>query len=213
MKINSSFLISSVLNEVKILQSVSHLNVINLVDVIYTLDYSYIVLELAKGGELLDKIIKKTRFNETEAKLHFYQMASAMEYLHSKTICHRDLKPENILLCSQDDKNPGVKITDMGLSKLVDLGTFLKTFCGTPKYIAPEVIQGQGEDCEYCELNIVKLLVSRPLGLYVSLISIALQKERCHFFLILLLDPAVRVRQAIVLLTRTQACARASLRF
>ena len=151
-----------------------------------------------------------------------------MEYLHSKTICHRDLKPENILLCSQDDKNPGVKITDMGLSKLVDLGTFLKTFCGTPKYIAPEVIQGQGEDCEYCELNIVKLLVSRPLGLclcyrpvqslfckivYVSLISIALQKERCHFFLILLLDPAVRVRQAIVLLTRTQACARASLRF
>ena len=71
MKINSSFLISSVLNEVKILQSVSHPNVINLVDVIYTLDYSYIVLELAKGGELLDKIIKKTRFNETEAKLHF----------------------------------------------------------------------------------------------------------------------------------------------
>ena len=84
MKINSSFLISSVLNEVKILQSVSHPNVINLVDVIYTLDYSYIVLELAKGGELLDKIIKKTRFNETEAKLHFYKMASGMECPHSR---------------------------------------------------------------------------------------------------------------------------------
>ena len=113
------------MNEVKILQSVSHPNVINLVDVIDTSDYLYIVLELAEGGELFDKIIEKTRFNETEAKLHFYQMASAMEYLHSKKICHRDLKPENILLCSQDDKNPVVKITDMGLGKLVDLGTVL----------------------------------------------------------------------------------------
>ena len=65
-----------------------------------------------------------------------------MQYLHSKKICHRDLKPENILLCSLDDKNPVIKITDMGLSKLVDLGTVLKTFCGTPQYIAPEVIKG-----------------------------------------------------------------------
>ena len=95
-------------------------------DVIDTPDYLYIVLELAEGGELFDKIIEKTRFNETEAKLHFYQMASAIQYLHSKKICHRDLKPENILLCSQDDKNPVIKITDMGLSKLVDLGTVLK---------------------------------------------------------------------------------------
>jgi len=131
-----------VLNEVKILKSVSHPNVINLVDVIDTPDYLYIVLELAEGGELFDKIIEKTRFNESEAKLHFYQMASAMQYLHSKKICHRDLKPENILLCSLDDKNPVIKITDMGLSKLVDLGTVLKTFCGTPQYIAPEVIKG-----------------------------------------------------------------------
>ena len=113
-------------------------------DVIDTPDYLYIVLELAEGGELFDKIIEKTRFNETEAKLHFYQMASAIQYLHSKKICHRDLKPENILLCSHDDKNPVIKITDMGLSKLVDLGTVLKTFCGTPQYIAPEVFKGSG---------------------------------------------------------------------
>ena len=111
-------------------------------DVIDTPDYLYIVLELAEGGELFDKIIEKTRFNETEAKLHFYQMASAIQYLHSKKICHRDLKPENILLCSQDDKNPVIKITDMGLSKLVDLGTVLKTDCGTPKYKAPEIYKG-----------------------------------------------------------------------
>lgn len=65
-------------------------------------------------------------------------------YLHSKNICHRDLKPENVLICSADDHNPVIKITDMGLSKLVDLGTVLKTFCGTPQYIAPEIVEGAG---------------------------------------------------------------------
>ena len=68
------------------------------------------------------------------------------EYLHSKDIVYRDLKPENILLCSLDDKNPVIKITDMGLSKLVDLGSVLKTMCGTPQYIAPEIITGEFVD-------------------------------------------------------------------
>jgi len=135
-----------VMNEVKILQSVSHPNIINLEDVIDTKDFLYIILELAEGGELFDKIIEKSRLNEAEAKLYFYQMASAISYLHSKNICHRDLKPENILLCSQDDKNPVIKITDMGLSKLVDLGSILKTMCGTPQYIAPEIITGHEKE-------------------------------------------------------------------
>ena len=54
------------------------------------------------------------------------------------------MKPENILLCSQDENNPVIKITDMGLSKLVDLNTVMKTFCGTPQYIAPEIVLGAG---------------------------------------------------------------------
>ena len=72
------------MNEVRILQSVSHPNIINLEDVIDTKDFLYIILELAEGGELFDKIIDKSRLNETEAKLYFYQMASAISYLHSK---------------------------------------------------------------------------------------------------------------------------------
>jgi len=142
-----SSLVSSqeaILNEVRILQNASHPNIIHLEDVIDSKDFLFIVLELAEGGELFDKIIEKTKFNEAEAKLHFYQMASAINYLHSKNICHRDLKPENILLCSLDDKNPVIKITDMGLSKLVDLNTVMKTFCGTPQYIAPEIVLGAG---------------------------------------------------------------------
>ena len=62
----------------------SHPCVINLEDVIDTPDYLFIVLELAEGGELFDKIIEKTKLNEVEAKLHFYQIASAIKYLHSK---------------------------------------------------------------------------------------------------------------------------------
>jgi len=134
---------TQVLNEVRILQTVSHPCVINLENVIDTPEYLFIVLELAEGGELFDKIIERTKFNEVEAKLHFYQIASAIKYLHAKNICHRDLKPENVLLCTVDDSNPIVKITDMGLSKLVN-GTVLKTFCGTPQYIAPEVVTSNG---------------------------------------------------------------------
>lgn len=141
---------SNIMNEVKILQAVSHPCIINLEHVIDSQDYLYIVLELAEGGELFDKIIEKTKFNESEAKVHFYQICSAIEYLHSKNICHRDLKPENVLLCSVDDSNPIIKITDMGLSKLVDLGSVLKTFCGTPQYIAPEVLPcGTGTSSSY----------------------------------------------------------------
>ena len=141
---------ASLLNEVKILQSVNHPCLINLEGVIDTTNFLYIVLEFAEGGELFDKIIDKTKLNEEEAKLHFYQMVSAIQYLHSKNICHRDLKPENVLLCSVDDCKPMVKITDMGLSKLVHSETVLKTFCGTPKYMAPEVVAGAGiPGCSY----------------------------------------------------------------
>ena len=108
-------------------------------DVIDTENNLYIILELAEGGELFDKILEKVKFNEKEAKLHFYQMVSAVQYLHKNKIAHRDLKPENILL-SNDDSIPIIKISDMGLSKLVDHTTFLQTFCGTPQYLAPEVL-------------------------------------------------------------------------
>jgi len=153
---------SDVLNEVRILRAVDHPCVIRMEDVVDTEHFLYIVLELAEGGELFDKIVQKTRLNESEAKLVFYQLASAIDYLHSVNVAHRDLKPENILLCSSDDSKPLVKITDMGLSKLVDIESKLKTFCGTPQYLAPEVlmsrIRGDGSygfEVDYWSLGVI----------------------------------------------------------
>jgi len=135
-------------NEVRILQTVSHPCIIKLEDVIDTPKFLFIVLELADGGELFDKIVEKSKVPEGDAKLYFYQICSAIEYLHAKGICHRDLKPENILLCSGKDSKLIIKLSDLGLSKLLHFGTALRTFCGTEQYMAPEVLpcgSGAGE--------------------------------------------------------------------
>ncbi len=84
----------NVMNEVRLLRKIDHPCIIRLEDVVETPDVLYIVLELADGGELFDKIIAKTKFQEGEAKLHFYQLLSAIDYLHRQQIAHRDLKPE-----------------------------------------------------------------------------------------------------------------------
>ena len=81
---------------------------------------------------------------ESLARTYFKQMAEAISYLHSRQICHRDLKPENVLLCSSQDQSPVLKLTDLGLSKLVDQ-TILKTFCGTKIYMAPEMWNKAGK--------------------------------------------------------------------
>ena len=87
------------LTKVQILQFRNHQCIIDLKDVIETLNFLFIVLELAEGQELFDKIIENTKLNK--ARLNFFQNASAIKYLHFKKICHRDLMPENMLLCSK----------------------------------------------------------------------------------------------------------------
>ena len=90
---------SNVLNKVRILQLVNLPCIISLEDVIDTPNFLFIVLELPEGGELFDKIIKKTKLKEAKAKLHFFQIVLAIKYIHFKKICQGDLKPENMLLC------------------------------------------------------------------------------------------------------------------
>ncbi|XP_052242302.1 serine/threonine-protein kinase Chk2-like isoform X2 [Dreissena polymorpha] len=132
-----------VMSEVKILKALKHPCIIGIEDVIDTKEVLYIILELVEGGELFDKVVSLSQYDEPTAKLLFYQMVVACKYLHDQGITHRDLKPENILLQS-DEKETLIKITDFGLSKFVDAGSLMKTFCGTPTYLAPEILVTAG---------------------------------------------------------------------
>ncbi|CAE6432458.1 unnamed protein product [Rhizoctonia solani] len=109
----------------------------------------WLILELISGGDLLEAVINENGLSEEETRQLATEMCLAMEYSHSKGVTHRDLKPENILLTDTVPRH--AKIADFGLAKAVDSGTFLKTFCGTPTYLAPEVVL-RAQDAGYNEL-------------------------------------------------------------
>nr|KYP41272.1 CBL-interacting serine/threonine-protein kinase 8 [Cajanus cajan] len=101
----------------------------------------YIILEFITGGELFDKIVNHGRLSEAESRRYFQQLIDGVDYCHSKGVYHRDLKPENLLLDSQGN----IKISDFGLSAFPEQGiSMLRTTCGTPNYVAPEVISHKG---------------------------------------------------------------------
>ncbi|KVH98828.1 NAF domain-containing protein [Cynara cardunculus var. scolymus] len=101
----------------------------------------YIILEFITGGELFDKIVHHGRLSEKDSRRYFQQLIDGVEYCHSKGVYHRDLKPENLLLDSQGN----LKISDFGLSALPAEGvSILRTTCGTPNYVAPEVLSHKG---------------------------------------------------------------------
>ncbi|RZC27037.1 CBL-interacting serine/threonine-protein kinase 3 isoform F [Glycine soja] len=105
----------------------------------------YIVLEFVTGGELFDKIVNHGRMSENEARRYFQQLINAVDYCHSRGVYHRDLKPENLLL----DTYGNLKVSDFGLSALsqqVRDDGLLHTTCGTPNYVAPEVLNDRGYD-------------------------------------------------------------------
>jgi serine/threonine protein kinase len=118
-----------------------HDHIINLYDVFDEDSYYYLVTELMLGGELFDRIVTKTFYNEKEARDVCKILFEALDYCHSKNVAHRDLKPENLLLVSRsDDKN--IKIADFGFAKKVTSSKCLVTQCGTPGYVAPEILYG-----------------------------------------------------------------------
>ncbi|EFA82945.1 putative protein serine/threonine kinase [Heterostelium album PN500] len=122
--------------EIEILRSIKHPNIINIHEIFQSDNHIYIVMELATGGELYEKLENEVFLGEEVARLIFLQLLNAVDYLHSQGIAHRDLKPENILF-DGDDK---IKITDFGFARVIGDGELAKTLCGTPLYVAPEVI-------------------------------------------------------------------------
>ncbi|XP_056629651.1 maternal embryonic leucine zipper kinase-like [Diorhabda sublineata] len=127
--------------EISALKSVSHENICKLFQVIETDTHMFLVMEYCSGGELFDHIVEKNRLTETESRVFFRQIVSAVAYLHSLGYAHRDLKPENILLDSQQK----LKLIDFGLCAKPEGGMEnpLFTSCGSPTYAAPELVQGK----------------------------------------------------------------------
>lgn len=121
-------------------------------------DYFFIVLELISGGELFDRICEKAKYTEREARKVMWMLTSALAYAHGKNIVHRDLKPENILLKSKDD-DTSIKLADMGFAKILTRPNQLMTTpCGTPGYVAPEVIgtnPSYGPKCDVWSLGVI----------------------------------------------------------
>jgi len=130
--------------EIAILKSLNHPNIVHLREVMQTANHIYMVLEVVQGGELFDKIVAAKRLDEDTGRRYFHQLIGAVMYCHAQGIAHRDIKPENLLLDANDD----LKISDFGLSNLqpTNRAALLQTVCGTPNYVAPEVLREKGYD-------------------------------------------------------------------
>ena len=147
------------LEEVKILKKLDHPCIVKIFDAVETQENLFIVLEFVEGGELFNRLVDVKKLEESVAKLLFYQMLVAVKYLHDKGFTHRDLKPENVLLSSSNDATL-IKITDFGLSKFVGEQSLMQTLCGTPSYLAPEVLASQGlkpykKECDCWSLGVI----------------------------------------------------------
>lgn len=134
-------------NEINVLKHISngHPNVLTLVDHFETDNNLYLITELAKGGELFERIYSRGSFYESDAANIVRQITSGVAHLHSYGIVHRDLKPENVLFKTTSDRS-NLLICDFGLSKMMDEEKLriLMTTCGTPSYMAPEIFSKDG---------------------------------------------------------------------
>ncbi|KAJ8761361.1 hypothetical protein K2173_001490 [Erythroxylum novogranatense] len=143
-KILKGGLIAHIKREISILRRVRHPNIVQLFEVMATKAKIYFVMEYVRGGELFNKVAKG-RLKEEVARKYFQQLISSVAFCHARGVFHRDLKPENLLL----DENGDLKVSDFGLSAVSDQirqdGLF-HTFCGTPAYVAPEVLARKGYD-------------------------------------------------------------------
>ncbi|KNC53436.1 CAMK/RAD53 protein kinase [Thecamonas trahens ATCC 50062] len=152
----------ALLDEVNILKFLSHPNIVSLEETFETEKHLYLVLELVSGGELFDVIVNAERLSEALSRKLFVQMLDAVAYLHEQGIAHRDLKPENILIGEGDV----VKISDFGLSRITSKSSVMGTVCGTPQYLAPEILKSKEHNDGY---NVAVDMWSLGVILYVML--------------------------------------------
>eukprot|EP01013_Petalomonas_cantuscygni_P000412 TRINITY_DN1041_c0_g1_i2.p1 TRINITY_DN1041_c0_g1~~TRINITY_DN1041_c0_g1_i2.p1 ORF type:complete len:337 (+),score=30.76 TRINITY_DN1041_c0_g1_i2:133-1143(+) len=152
--------------ETEILRAAQHPNITCLLDVYEDEHFVYLIMELMEGGDLFERICADypSGYSEREAAAIARSMLLALEYLHSHGICHRDLKPENLLFKSPKSATgvpleQQVKISDFGLARIKDDGALMKTACGSPNYVAPEVLaqdpKGYGTACDMWSFGVI----------------------------------------------------------
>ncbi|XP_074480434.1 serine/threonine-protein kinase DCLK2-like [Sebastes fasciatus] len=129
-------------NEVAVLRRVRHPSIIELIEVDETPSQLFLVMELVKGGDLFDAITSSTKYSERDSSAMVFNLAGAIKYLHRMNIVHRDIKPENLLVCEYPDGTKSLKLGDFGLATVVEGPLY--TVCGTPTYVAPEIIAETG---------------------------------------------------------------------
>jgi non-specific serine/threonine protein kinase len=137
------FSVNKIKNEVKIMSKLrKHNNIVKLFELFETEDHYCLVMENVVGGNLLNAINKMNKIPENLAKIIFKQLIKTLQYIHSNGIVHRDIKPDNILL----DLDNTIKICDFGVSKIIAEGQLIRDSCGTPAFVAPEILLNYSYD-------------------------------------------------------------------
>lgn len=146
----------SVHNEVKILSEMDHPSVVKLFEIYDEPECMYLVFEIMTGGELFDRVVEKENYSEKEASDTIRPIVDAIRYCHDLGIVHRDLKPENLLYESESE-DAIIKISDFGLARFLHNNSFATTACGTPGYVAPEILEGKGygKEVDYWSIGII----------------------------------------------------------
>ncbi|KAK1677798.1 hypothetical protein QYE76_038646 [Lolium multiflorum] len=150
-KVQKHGLVEHIRREICTMKLIQHPNVVRLHEVMGSKARIFIVLEYVTGGELHDIIADRGSLKEDESRKYFQQLINAVDYCHSRGVYHRDLKIENLLL----DTAGNLKVSDFGLSAIseqVKADGLLHTTCGTPNYVAPEVLEDKGYDGALADL-------------------------------------------------------------
>lgn len=201
--------------EVYVMKELSHPNIVQMHEVFQTSKHIYLILELVGGGDVFDRIIQTNGLDEREARHYFQQIIAAVYYCHMRGIAHRDIKPQNMLLGTETPAR--LRVSDFGLANLAERtpdGTvqgLMQSLCGTPDYVAPEVIADGGYDgfkADVWSLGIVLyvMFASRPPFQHEQIPVMFERIRRCEYSMdpkippgaaalirkILVLDPAQR---------------------
>jgi calcium/calmodulin-dependent protein kinase I len=160
-----------IFKEIDIIMSLRHDNIIYMKEYFEESGRVYVIMEYLAGGELLEALLRKDKgedgnephYSEQDARVIFKQLIEAVKYMHDKQIVHRDLKLENMLLKKPNDIRT-IKIADFGLAKKYGHAA-LSTICGTPQYVAPEVIKGgntpytYGKECDLWSCGVILFIL------------------------------------------------------